>query len=255
VQIIARYQAILANPEADWLPLVKIFSGKAAPSYTIAKLIIKLINDIAQKVNNDPVVGERLKVVYVPNYNVTRAEIIIPGADLSEQISTAGMEASGTGNMKLALNGALTIGTLDGANVEILQHVGAENIFIFGLTADQVAARRREGYQPMHLIDENPRLKAALAEIAKGTFSEGDATRFKPLLDGIYQHDYFMLAADFGDYLARQRDVGAAFRDKRRWFRAAALNTAKIGWFSSDRAIRQYDREIWHSKPSLHDQD
>jgi starch phosphorylase len=255
LQIVARYQAILANPEADWLPVVKIFSGKAAPSYTIAKLIIKLINDIAHTVNNDPVVGERLKVVFVPNYNVTRAEIIIPGADLSEQISTAGMEASGTGNMKLALNGALTIGTLDGANIEILQHVGAENIFIFGLTSDQVAARRREGYKPMHLIEENPRLEAALAEIAKGTFSEGDTARFKPLLDGIYQSDYFMLAADFGDYLARQRDVGAAYRDKHRWFRSAALNTANVGWFSSDRAIRQYDRDIWHSKPSLHDQD
>ncbi|RPH96067.1 MAG: glycogen/starch/alpha-glucan phosphorylase [Lysobacterales bacterium] len=255
LQIVARYQAILANPDADWLPLVKIFSGKAAPSYTIAKLIIKLINDIAQTVNNDPVVGERLKVVYVPNYNVTRAESIIPGADLSEQISTAGMEASGTGNMKLALNGALTIGTLDGANVEILQHVGAENIFIFGLTAAQVAARRREGYQPMHIIEENPRLETALAEIARGTFSEGDSARFKPLLDGIYQSDYFMLAADFGDYLARQRDVGAAYRDKRRWFRSAALNTANVGWFSSDRTIRQYDREIWHSKPSLHDHD
>jgi starch phosphorylase len=255
VQIVARYQAILANPEADWLPLVKIFSGKAAPSYTIAKLIIKLINDIAQTVNNDPVVGDRLKVVFVPNYNVTRAEIIIPGADLSEQISTAGMEASGTGNMKLALNGALTIGTLDGANVEIMQHVGQENIFIFGLTADQVAARRREGYQPMHIIEENPRLEAALAEIARGTFSEGDTQRFKPLLDGIYGGDYFMLAADFGDYLARQRDAGAAYRDKRRWFRSAVLNTANVGWFSSDRTIRQYDREIWHSKPSLHDQD
>ena len=255
VQIIARYQAILANPDADWLPLVKIFSGKAAPSYTIAKLIIKLINDIAQTVNNHPVVGDRLKVVFVPNYNVTRAEIIIPGADLSEQISTAGMEASGTGNMKLALNGALTIGTLDGANVEIMQHVGQENIFIFGLTADQVAARRREGYQPMHIIEENPRLEAALAEIAKGTFSEGDTERFKPLLDGIYGGDYFMLAADFGDYLARQRDVGAAYRDKRRWFRSAVLNTANVGWFSSDRTIRQYDRVIWQSKPDLHDQD
>jgi starch phosphorylase len=255
LQIVARYQAILANPDAEWLPLVKIFSGKAAPSYTTAKLIIKLINDIANTVNNDPVVGDRLKVIYVPNYNVTRAEIIIPAADLSEQISTAGMEASGTGNMKLALNGALTIGTLDGANIEIMQHVGEENIFIFGLTADQVTARRQEGYAPMHIIEESPPLQAALKDIADGVFSGGDTDRFKPLLDGIYQGDYFMLAADFGDYLARQRDVGAAYRDKKRWFRSAVLNTANVGWFSSDRAIREYDRDIWHSKPSLHDQD
>jgi starch phosphorylase len=255
LQIVARYQAILANPEADWLPLVKIFSGKAAPSYTTAKLIIKLINDIAKTVNNDPVVGDRLKVIYVPNYNVTRAEIIIPGADLSEQISTAGMEASGTGNMKLALNGALTIGTLDGANVEIMQHVGEENIFIFGLTAEQVAARRREGYQPMHIIEETPRLEAALLDIANGVFSDGDRERFKPLLDNLYNHDYFMLAADFDDYLASQRDVGAAFRDKKRWLRSAVMNTANVGFFSSDRTIRSYDREIWHSKPDLHIQD
>ena len=255
LQIVARYQAILANPDADWLPLVKIFSGKAAPSYTTAKLIIKLINDIAKKVNNDPIVGDRLKVIYIPDYNVTRAEIIIPGADLSEQISTAGMEASGTGNMKLALNGALTIGTLDGANVEIMQHVGEDNIFIFGLTADQVAARRKEGYQPMHIIEENPRLEAALIDIGNGIFSPDDKNRFKPLLDDLYHHDYFMLAADFGDYLASQRDVGAAYRDKRRWFRSAVLNTANVGFFSSDRTIRSYDREIWHSTPSLHNQD
>ena len=255
LQIVARYQAILANPDADWLPLVKIFSGKAAPSYTTAKLIIKLINDIAKKVNNDPIVGDRLKVIYMPDYNVTRAEIIIPGADLSEQISTAGMEASGTGNMKLALNGALTIGTLDGANVEIMQHVGEDNIFIFGLTADQVAARRKEGYQPMHIIEENPRLEAALIDIGNGVFSPDDKNRFKPLLDDLYHHDYFMLAADFGDYLASQRDVGAAYRDKRRWFRSAVLNTANVGFFSSDRTIRSYDREIWHSTPSLHNQD
>ncbi len=255
LQIVARYQAILANPDADWLPLVKIFSGKAAPSYYTAKLIIKLINDIAFKVNNDPVVGDRLKVIYVPDYNVTRAEIIIPGADLSEQISTAGMEASGTGNMKLALNGALTIGTLDGANVEIMQHVGEDNIFIFGLTAAQVKQRRAEGYQPMHIIEESPRLEAALIDIAKGVFSPDDKNRYKPLLDSLYNSDYFMIAADFGDYLARQRDVGAAYRDKKRWFRSAVMNTANVGFFSSDRTIRSYDREIWHSKPALHFQD
>jgi starch phosphorylase len=255
LQIVARYQAILANPDADWLPLVKIFSGKAAPSYYTAKLIIKLINDIALKVNNDPVVGDRLKVIYVPDYNVTRAEIIIPGADLSEQISTAGMEASGTGNMKLALNGALTIGTLDGANVEIMQHVGEDNIFIFGLTAEQVKQRRAEGYQPMHIIEESPRLEAALIDIANGVFSPDDKNRYKPLLDSLYNSDYFMIAADFGDYLARQRDVGAAYRDKKRWFRSAVMNTANVGFFSSDRTIRSYDREIWHSTPALHFQD
>jgi starch phosphorylase len=255
LQIVARYQAILANPDADWLPLVKVFSGKAAPSYYTAKLIIKLINDIATRVNNDPVVGDRLKVIYVPDYNVTRAEIIIPGADLSEQISTAGMEASGTGNMKLALNGALTIGTLDGANVEIMQNVGEENIFIFGLTADQVKQRREEGYQPMHIIEESPRLEAALIDIANGVFSPDDKDRYKPLLDSLYNSDYFMIAADFGDYLARQRDVGAAYRDKKRWFRSAVMNTANVGFFSSDRTIRSYDREIWHSKPALHFQD
>jgi len=253
LQIVARYQAIRANPDADWLPLVKIISGKAAPSYTTAKLIIKLINDIAHTVNNDPVVGDRLKVVYVPNYNVSRAEIIIPGADLSEQISTAGMEASGTGNMKLALNGALTIGTLDGANVEIMQHVGEDNIFIFGLTAEQVAARHQEGYQPMHIIEESPRLEMALTDIANGVFSGGDKERFKPLLDNIYHNDYFMLAADFNDYLRAQRDVGAAYRNSERWFRSAVLNTASVGWFSSDRTIRQYDRVIWRSTPSLHE--
>jgi starch phosphorylase len=155
--------------------------------------------------------------------------------------------------MKLALNGALTIGTLDGANVEIMQHVGEENIFIFGLTADQVAAHRRGGYEPRRIIEENPRLESALGAIAKGTFSDGDTNRYRPLLDGVYNGDYFMQAADFGDYLARQRDVGAAYRDKRRWFRSAVLNTANVGWFSSDRTIRQYDRQIWHSQPSLHE--
>jgi starch phosphorylase len=252
LQVVARYQAILADPGRDWLPLVKIFSGKAAPSYTSAKLIIKLINDVAEKVNNDPVVGDRFKVIYIPNYNVTRAELIIPGADLSEQISTAGMEASGTGNMKLALNGALTIGTLDGANIEILERVGDENMFIFGLTADEVIEQRQIGYQPGKLIEENETLSNVLKEIGKGTFSNGDQDRFKPLLNNLYQYDYFMIAADFSSYLARQRDVGAAYRDYQRWFRSAILNTANVGWFSSDRTIRSYDQEIWRSKPSLH---
>ena len=254
LQVIARYLNIRANPDADWLPLVKIFSGKAAPSYTTAKLIIKLINDIAATVNNDPVIGDRLKVVYVPNYNVTRAEVIIPGADLSEQISTAGMEASGTGNMKLALNGALTIGTMDGANIEILERVGEENIFIFGLTADEVRDRHHQGYQPGPIIEENELLTRVLREIGKGTFSGGDTERFRPLLDNLYHHDYFMITADFESYMERQHEVGATYRDPHRWFRSAILNTSNVGWFSSDRTIREYDRDIWHSKPSLHTQ-
>jgi len=255
LQIVARYHAIRDNPEADWLPLVKIISGKAAPSYTTAKLIIKLINDIAKTVNSDPVVGDRLKVVYIPNYNVSRAEIIIPGADLSEQISTAGMEASGTGNMKLSLNGALTIGTLDGANVEIMQQGGEEHIFIFGLTADQVTAKRAEGYDPGQIIEDSPRLKDAIESIARGDFSDGDTERYKPLIESLYNGDYFMLAADFDDYLRAQREVGAAYRDRTRWFRSAVINTASMGFFSSDRTIRQYDEVIWNAAPWLREDD
>jgi len=249
LQVVARYQAILDNPQGDWQPVVKIFSGKAAPSYVMAKLIVKLINDIAAIVNNDPVVGNRLKVVYLPNYNVSLAEIIIPGADLSEQISTAGMEASGTGNMKLALNGALTLGTLDGANVEILEHVGEENIFIFGLTADEVIQQREDNYQPGEVIKANPRLSAALEMIASGAFSGGDTERFKPVLDHLYNHDYFMVAADFEDYWRAQGMVEEYFQDREQWVRSTVLNTAGVGWFSSDRSIRTYDREIWHSLP------
>jgi starch phosphorylase len=251
IQIIARYQAILANPEADWLPLVKIFSGKAAPSYTMAKLIIKLINDIAQKVNNDPVVGDRLKVVFVPNYNVTRAEIIIPGADLSEQISTAGMEASGTGNMKLALNGALTIGTLDGANIEIKQHVGGDNMFIFGLVAEEVAARRAAGLDATATIEASPALQEVLNAIESGMFSPDDKGRYRDLVDGLRHHDYFMVTADFEAYRSAQRAVGALWQDKHEWWRVAVLNTARMSWFSADRAILDYAQEIWRAEPGL----
>jgi starch phosphorylase len=242
---IARYQAIRAHPDADWLPVVKIFSGKAAPSYTMAKLVIKLINDIASVVNRDAVVGDRLKVVYVSDYNVSRAEVIIPGADLSEQISTAGMEASGTGNMKLALNGALTIGTLDGANVEIRERVGAENLFIFGLTADEVAARRREGHNPRANIEGNPVLRNVVEAIANGEFSPDDPNRFVPIVSNLYDHDWFMNTADFGAYCAAQEQALAAYRDPERWWRSALLNTARMGWFSSDRAVREYDARIW----------
>ena len=248
LQTIARYQAILRDPGADWLPVVKVFSGKAAPSYTMAKLIIKLINDIAQVVNNNPDVGDRLKVVFMSDYNVSRAEVIIPGADLSEQISTAGMEASGTGNMKLALNGALTIGTLDGANVEIRERVGADNLFIFGLTAYEVAERRNNGYQPRAVIEADPMLRDVLAAIAEGLFSPDQKDRFGPILGALYDHDYFLNTADFSPYVAAQAEAVSAYRQPERWWRSAVLNTAGVGWFSSDRSIREYDEKIWHTR-------
>jgi starch phosphorylase len=246
LQIVARYQAICDEPNRDWLPVVKVFAGKAAPSYTMAKLIIKLINDIARTVNNDPLVGDRLKVVYMPNYNVSQAEIISPAADLSEQISTAGMEASGTGNMKLALNGALTLGTLDGANIEILERVGEENMFIFGMTAEEVA-RRRHDYRPAETIENSPALTRVIEAIREGVFSGGDRERFAPIVDGLMHSDYFLVAADFQAYLDGQARVESAYRDRDGWLRSAVLNTAGVGWFSSDRAIRTYDREIWHT--------
>jgi starch phosphorylase len=248
LQTVARYQAIRANPEADWLPIVKIFSGKAAPSYTMAKLIIKLINDLARTVDEDPVIGDRLKVVYISDYNVSRAEIIIPGADLSEQISTAGMEASGTGNMKLALNGALTIGTLDGANVEIRDRVGADNMFIFGLTADEVAARRNGGNDPRTVIENDPVLGEVLQAIGNGVFSPDEPHRFSSIVNGLYEHDWFMNAADFASYSAAHEQAIQAYAEPDRWWRSAILNTAGVGWFSSDRAIREYDEKLWHTR-------
>jgi glycogen phosphorylase len=224
---------------------VKIFGGKAAPSYHNAKLIIKLANDIARRVNSDPSVGGLLKVVFVPNYNVTKAERLIPAADLSEQISTAGMEASGTGNMKFALNGALTIGTLDGANVEIKDHVGDENIFIFGLTADEVAEKRANGYDPRQIIEGSPELNQALHSIATGVFSPDDPHRYTELMDGIYNSDWFMLCADFDSYASAQRAVDKRWEDQQAWRASAIRNIANVGWFSSDRTIGEYAREIW----------
>jgi starch phosphorylase len=214
----------------------------------MAKLVVKLINDIAQRVNNDPVVGDRLKVVYQPNYNVSQAEIIIPAADLSEQISTAGMEASGTGNMKLALNGAITLGTLDGANIEIRERVGADNMFIFGLTAEQVAHKRSNGYRGAEAIESTPELASVLAEIRSGAWSGGDTDRFKPLVEQLYHNDYFMVATDFAAYCMAQDLAVRAYANPASWMRSAILNTAGVGWFSSDRAVLAYDREIWHSQ-------
>ena len=246
VETVALYDQIRSHPERDWTPRVKLFAGKAASSYHNAKLIIKLANDVAKRINADPAVGDLLKVAFVPNYNVSLAERIIPAADLSEQISTAGMEASGTGNMKFALNGALTIGTLDGANIEIRDHVGANNIFIFGLTAEEVADKRASGYRGTDAIGASRELAQAVNAIASGVFSPDDPNRYGGLMDGIRDHDWFMLAADFDGYAAAQRIVDARWSDPAAWGRSAVLNVANMGWFSSDRTIGEYARDIWN---------
>jgi glycogen phosphorylase len=244
---VARYHAIRADPGAGWVPRVKIFAGKAAAGYARAKLIIKLANDIAAVINNDPATRDLLRLVFLPNYNVSLAEIIIPAADLSEQISTAGMEASGTGNMKLALNGALTIGTLDGANVEIREQVGEENIVIFGLRAEEVAARRRQhGLDAADAIAASPELAEVLGAIESGAFSPDDPGRFRGLVDSLRYADPYMVAADFAAYRAAQAEVDALWRRPLAWGRAAALNIARVGWFSADRTIAEYAADIWN---------
>ncbi|MCW2338673.1 starch phosphorylase [Sphingobium sp. B2D3A] len=245
IETVALYDQIRSHPEIDWVPRVKIFGGKAAPSYHNAKLIIKLANDIARRINSDPSVGGLLKVVFVPNYNVSLAEKIIPAADLSEQISTAGMEASGTGNMKFALNGALTIGTLDGANIEIKDRVGDDNIVIFGLTADEVAHQRANGYNPRQIIEESRELQQAVSAIASGVFSPDDPNRYVELIGGLYDHDWFMVAADFESYSQAQRAVDARWSNPAGWQSAALRNIANVGWFSSDRTIAEYAKDIW----------
>ena len=246
LQTVALYQAIRADPGGNWVPRVKIFAGKAAASYHTAKLIIKLTNDIARTINDDPTVRDLLKVVFLPNYNVSLAERIIPAADLSEQISTAGLEASGTSNMKFALNGALTIGTLDGANVEMSEQIGLEHMFIFGMTAQEVEARKQAGeYNAEATIYQSPRLNEVLMAIRNGAFSADDPARYTALIDGIAWHDTFMVCADFEAYWQAQLEVERRWRDPARWWRSAVLNTARTGWFSSDRTIGEYAREIW----------
>lgn len=245
IHAVAMYDDIRAHPERDWVPRVKIFAGKAAPGYWNAKLIIKLINDVAKVINNDPAVRGLLKVVFLPNYNVSLAEVIVPAADLSEQISTAGMEASGTGNMKFMANGAITIGTMDGANVEMHREVGPDNIVIFGLSAAEVEEKRAKGEGPRGAIERSPRLKEALDTIASGVFSPDDPNRYRDLIGGLYDHDWFMVARDFDAYAAAQAGVDALWRDKRRWSTMAIRNTAHVGFFSSDRTIRQYAQDIW----------
>ncbi|AYG67318.1 MULTISPECIES: glycogen/starch/alpha-glucan phosphorylase [unclassified Rhizobium] len=247
IEAVALYDQIRSHPELDWQPRVKLFAGKAAPSYHNAKLIIKLINDVARVVNNDPSVRGLLKIVFVPNYNVSLAEVMVPAADLSEQISTAGMEASGTGNMKFGLNGALTIGTLDGANVEMRDNVGEDNIIIFGLQADEVANLRSDGHDPRAIIERSRELAQALSAIASGVFSPDDRNRYASLIEGIYSHDWFMVAADFDAYASAQREVDILWANPSEWYAKTINNTARMGWFSSDRTIRQYAKEIWRA--------
>ncbi len=251
LQTVALYNQIRAQPMSDRVPQVKIFAGKAAPGYKTAKQIIRLAHDVGRAINTDPAVGDRLRVVFLPNYNVSLAERIIPAADLSEQISTAGLEASGTGNMKLALNGALTIGTLDGANVEIRQHVGAENIFIFGLTAEEVAARRRGDMSGHAAVAASHPLEQALRAISSGVFSADEPDRYRELVDSLLRYDRFLVTADFDSYSAKQDDVAALWRLPERWWRTAILNIANVGWFSSDRTIAEYAAGIWSIRQDL----
>lgn len=245
LETIALWQAMRADPGANWTPRVKVFAGKAAPGYFFAKDIIRLINDVAEVVNEDPVTRDLLKVAFLPNYNVSLAERLIPASDLSEQISTAGKEASGTGNMKFALNGALTIGTLDGANVEIRERVGADHFFLFGMTADEVDDRRAQHDHAAQAIAADPRLGAALGAIAQGVFSPDEPNRYANIVENLSGPDYFLVSSDFTSYWDAQRAVDAAYRDQTSWVKSAALNTARSGWFSSDRTIKGYLRDVW----------
>jgi starch phosphorylase len=249
LHIITIYNRLRDDPELEMASRTVIFSGKAAHSYTMAKLIIRLVNAVGDRVNSDPAVAGRLRVVFLANYGVSLAELIMPAADLSEQISTAGTEASGTGNMKFALNGALTIGTLDGANIEIMEEVGRENIFIFGHTADEVAALKRAGYNPRDYYNRNPELKRVLDMIAEGFFSPAEPGLFRSIVDALLnQGDQYLLLADYAAYVACQEEVDRVYRDGDEWARRAILNTAGMGKFSSDRTIAEYAREIWGTK-------
>lgn len=250
LHVITRYNRILANPNANWVPRTVIFAGKSASAYYMAKLVIKLINDVARQINNDPRVKGLLKVVFIPNYRVSVAEVMMPAADLSEQISTAGTEASGTGNMKMALNGALTIGTMDGANIEIHDCVGKDNIFIFGLLTEQVLEIQAKGHNPRHYYESNPELRQVLDQIGSGFFSPEEPSRFTPIVDSLLNHgDNYLLTADYADYVATQERVDELYRQPEEWARRAMLNVANMGKFNSDRTIAEYAESIWHVKP------
>ncbi|TPP64575.1 Alpha-1 4 glucan phosphorylase, partial [Fasciola gigantica] len=252
LHIITLYNLIRNNPNIDICPRTVMIGGKAAPGYYMAKLIIKLINNVAAVVNSHPQVSRKLKVIFLTNYRVSLAEIVIPAADLSEQISTAGTEASGTGNMKFMLNGALTIGTMDGANVEMCEEVGAENMFIFGLRVNQVEDLKARGYQPQEYIERIPMLKLALEQIRDGHFSPNNPTLFQDIYNSIAHSDRYFLCADYEDYMRAQRDVNQVFRDPMRWARMSVLNTVSSGKFSSDRTIAEYANDIWGVKPERH---
>ncbi|MBU2478979.1 MAG: glycogen/starch/alpha-glucan phosphorylase, partial [Gammaproteobacteria bacterium] len=247
LHIVTLYNELRSGNGGERVPRTVIFGGKAAPGYTMAKLIVRLIHDVGDVVNNDPAIHDQLKVVFIPNYNVTAAGDIIPAADLSEQISTVGTEASGTGNMKLSLNGALTIGTLDGANVEMREAVGAENFFLFGLDRVSLAALRERGYNAREYYDSNTELRQVLDMIGSGFFSPGESERYRPIIDALLnQGDQYLLLADYADYIRAQRDVDRVYRDPEEWTRQAILNVARLAHFSSDRTITEYAEKIWN---------
>jgi len=249
LHVITMYHRIKRDPDLEVAPRTVIFGGKAAPGYHMAKLIIKLIHSVGNVVNADIDVKGRLKVVFLPDYNVTLGQRVYPAADLSEQISLAGKEASGTGNMKFAMNGALTIGTLDGANIEIREEVGDVNFFLFGLTAEEVQARKSAGYDPRPYYESNEELRHCIDSLVSGQFAAGDHDLFRPLYESLLNRDEYMLLADYKSYIECQDRVGAAYQDRDRWTRMSILNVARMGKFSSDRAIREYCSDIWRTWP------